>query len=157
MARVEFNLPDVGEGLADVEVLEWFVKVGDFIEENQPIADVETDKAVVTMPAPATGNVVELAAQPGERVNVGSLFVVIETEKEPALVSASETTTPAPATETSTNGKPQQAATSSKRVMASPVARKMARDLGIALEDIVGSGPKGAVSPPTMCNAMPIN
>jgi len=149
MARVEFNLPDVGEGLADVEVLEWFVKVGDFIEENQPIADVETDKAVVTMPAPATGNVVELAAQAGERVNVGSLFVVIETEKQPATVSTSEATTApladTPSTEAPTNGKPQ-AATSSNRVMASPVARKMARELGIALEDIVGSGSKGRIT-----------
>lgn len=149
MARVEFNLPDVGEGLADVEILEWFVKVGDFIEENQPIADVETDKAVVTMPAPATGKVVELAAQSGERVNVGSLLVVIETEKQPATVSTSEATTPPPAAtptaEAPTNGKPQ-AATSSKRVMASPVARKMARELGVALEDITGSGPKGRIT-----------
>ena len=150
MTRVEFKLPDVGEGLADVEVLEWFVKVGDFIEENQPIADVETDKAVVTMPAPATGKVVDLAAQPGERVNVGSLFVVIETEKQPATISpAPEATPPSPATtpaaKATTNSKPQ-AATSSKRVMASPVARKMAHDLGIALEDVAGSGPKGRIT-----------
>jgi 2-oxoisovalerate dehydrogenase E2 component (dihydrolipoyl transacylase) len=82
MARFEFKMPDVGEGLADVEVVAWFVKVGDLVEENQPIADVETDKAIVTMPAPATGRVIELAAKEGERVKVGAFLLAIETESE---------------------------------------------------------------------------
>jgi len=87
MARFEFNMPDVGEGLVDVELAEWLVSIGDTVEENQPIAEVETDKAFVTMPAPATGKIVELIVKEGERVKVGSLLLVMETEEEPIATS----------------------------------------------------------------------
>src|SRR5262245_57354348 len=90
MARFEFKMPDVGEGLADVEVVKWFVQIGDTVEENQPIADVETDKAIVTMPAPASGRVIELAAQEGERVKVGAFLLAIETGSEDAKTRSGE-------------------------------------------------------------------
>ena len=56
MPVVEFHLPDIGEGLAEVELVRWLVGVGDRVEENQPIADVESDKAIVTMPSPASAS-----------------------------------------------------------------------------------------------------
>lgn len=147
MARFEFNMPDVGEGLADVEVIEWFVKVGDVIKENEPIADVETDKAVVTMPAPATGQVVNLAAQVGERVAVGALFVVIETEEaaEPAAPAVETPAAPAPGHSQAGAGH-SPAPAPERAVMASPVARKMARELGLDLANVTGSGPRGRIT-----------
>ncbi|MCB0154086.1 MAG: 2-oxo acid dehydrogenase subunit E2, partial [Anaerolineae bacterium] len=129
MAKFEFKMPDVGEGLADVEIIEWFVKVGDVIKENDPIADVETDKAVVTMPAPATGQVVSLAAQVGERVAVGALFVVIETEEAAKPPAPAVETPAAPAPAQSQDGaghSPTPTPAPERAVMASPVARKMA-------------------------------
>jgi pyruvate dehydrogenase E2 component (dihydrolipoamide acetyltransferase) len=150
MARFEFNMPDVGEGLADVEIIEWFVEVGDTIEENQPIADVETDKAIVTMPAPATGKIVELAARVGERVKVGAVLLVIETDggAVPEPLSEVETASdPAAEAEVSDNGQAQANSSSTSRpVMASPVARKMAQEFGVNLEDVVGTGPRGRIT-----------
>ena len=73
MARFDYRLPDIGEGLADVEVVKWLVGVGDTARENDPIAEVETDKAVVTIPAPASGRVVALAVGEGERLKVGAV------------------------------------------------------------------------------------
>jgi pyruvate dehydrogenase E2 component (dihydrolipoamide acetyltransferase) len=137
MARFEFKMPDVGEGLADVEVIAWFVKVGDSVQENQPIADVETDKAIVTMPAPATGRVIELAAKEGERVKVGAFLLAIETGGEEAKDRRSEEA-----------GTRREAGDfqPSPPVLASPVARKLAQELGIVLEAVTGTGPKGRIN-----------
>lgn len=151
MARFEFKMPDVGEGLADVEVITWFVKIGDRVEENQPIADVETDKAIVTMPAPATGQVIELAAKEGERVKVGAFLLAIETGggeaktregddagtrgREEAKQSVAESSQP-----------PTSQPSNLSTVLASPVARKLAHDLGVKLEEVVGTGPRGRIN-----------
>lgn len=144
-------MPDVGEGLADVEVITWFVKIGDRVEENQPIADVETDKAIVTMPAPATGQVIELAAKEGERVKVGAFLLAIETGggeaktregddagtrgREEAKQSVAESSQP-----------PTSQPSNLSTVLASPVARKLAHDLGVKLEEVVGTGPRGRIN-----------
>ncbi|GAA5068164.1 dihydrolipoamide acetyltransferase family protein [Nocardia callitridis] len=72
---LEFRLPDLGEGLADAELVEWSVQVGDIVELNQPIVDVETAKAVVSVPSPFAGEVVELLAEPGETVEVGAVLI----------------------------------------------------------------------------------
>ena len=69
---VEFALPDVGEGIDAGEIIEWHVSAGDRVTEDQPLVDVQTDKAIVTIPCPATGVVVELCAAPGETVEVGT-------------------------------------------------------------------------------------
>ncbi|MBE7554941.1 MAG: 2-oxo acid dehydrogenase subunit E2 [Anaerolineales bacterium] len=151
MARFEFKMPDVGEGLADVEVIAWFVKVGDRVQENQPIADVETDKAIVTMPAPATGRVIELAAKEGERVKVGAFLLAIETGDEEAKDRGGEQAgMRREADYFQPSGPPaSQPPTPSPQppsVLASPVARKLAHDLGIALEEVTGTGPKGRIN-----------
>jgi 2-oxoisovalerate dehydrogenase E2 component (dihydrolipoyl transacylase) len=80
MARFEFKLPDIGEGIAEAEIVAWHVKVGDEIAEDQQIADMMTDKATVEMESPVAGKVVELAGQVGDQVPIGSVLAVIETE-----------------------------------------------------------------------------
>src|SRR5436305_12237275 len=80
MARYEFKLPDIGEGIAEAEIVAWHVKVGDTIGEDQQIADMMTDKATVEMESPVSGKVLELAGEVGEQVPIGSVLAVIETE-----------------------------------------------------------------------------
>src|ERR1700741_414986 len=80
MARYEFKLPDIGEGIAEAEIVAWHVKVGDTIAEDQQIADMMTDKATVEMESPVAGKVLELAGDVGDQVPIGSVLAVIETE-----------------------------------------------------------------------------
>jgi 2-oxoisovalerate dehydrogenase E2 component (dihydrolipoyl transacylase) len=80
MARYEFKLPDIGEGIAEAEIVAWHVKVGDTIGEDQQIADMMTDKATVEMESPVAGKVLELAGEVGDQVPIGSVLAVIETD-----------------------------------------------------------------------------
>ncbi|HCS07333.1 MAG TPA: branched-chain alpha-keto acid dehydrogenase subunit E2, partial [Pseudomonas sp.] len=74
------KMPDIGEGIAQVELVEWFVKVGDMVSEDQVVADVMTDKATVDIPSPVAGKVLALGGQPGEVMAVGSELIRIEVE-----------------------------------------------------------------------------
>ena len=150
MARLEFRMPDVGEGLAEAEVLKWLVKVGERVAENDPVAEVETDKAVVTMPAPATGTMAELTVSEGERVKVGSLLFVMDLDG-----TATSTTAGAPEKEVEAvvsragpapRGTGQAGEGASARVLAAPVVRKLAEAKGIDLESVPGSGPRGRIT-----------
>ena len=80
MPRFTFNLPDIGEGIAEAEIVAWHVKPGDRIEEDQQIADMMTDKATVEMESPVSGTVLEVAGAEGDVIAIGSMLVVIETE-----------------------------------------------------------------------------
>src|SRR3954466_6751725 len=80
MARYEFKLPDIGEGIAEAEIVAWHVKIGDTIAEDQQIADMMTDKATVEMESPVAGKVIELAGEVGDQIPIGSVLAVIETE-----------------------------------------------------------------------------
>ena len=82
MARFEFKLPDIGEGVAEAEIVAWHVKPGDKVEEDQPLADVMTDKATVAMEAPVSGRVVELGGAAGDLIAIGSVLAVIETASD---------------------------------------------------------------------------
>ncbi|MBS0481009.1 MAG: 2-oxo acid dehydrogenase subunit E2 [Proteobacteria bacterium] len=82
MGKFTFNLPDIGEGIAEAEIVAWHVKVGDRIEEDGKIADVMTDKATVEMESPVTGTVIQVAGAEGDMIAIGSPLVVIETEGE---------------------------------------------------------------------------
>jgi 2-oxoisovalerate dehydrogenase E2 component (dihydrolipoyl transacylase) len=86
MARYEFKLPDIGEGIAEAEIVAWHVKLGDQVEEDQQLADMMTDKATVEMETPVAGKVVELAGEVGDMLAIGSVLAVIETEDEAAAV-----------------------------------------------------------------------
>jgi 2-oxoisovalerate dehydrogenase E2 component (dihydrolipoyl transacylase) len=80
VARFEFKLPDIGEGIAEAEIVQWHVKVGDRIEEDQQLADMMTDKATVEMESPVAGTIMEIAGEVGDQIAIGSVLVVIETE-----------------------------------------------------------------------------
>jgi 2-oxoisovalerate dehydrogenase E2 component (dihydrolipoyl transacylase) len=82
MARYEFKLPDIGEGIAEAEIVAWHVKVGDQVSEDQQLADMMTDKATVEMESPVAGKVVQLAGEVGDQIPIGSVLVVFETEGE---------------------------------------------------------------------------
>ena len=84
MARYEFKLPDIGEGIAEAEIVAWHVKVGDTVGEDQQLADMMTDKATVEMESPVAGKVLEVAGEVGDMIAIGSVLVVIETEGEAA-------------------------------------------------------------------------
>jgi 2-oxoisovalerate dehydrogenase E2 component (dihydrolipoyl transacylase) len=91
MARYEFKLPDIGEGIAEAEIVQWHIKVGDQVSEDQQLADMMTDKATVEMESPVAGTVVALAGEVGDQIPIGSVLVVFETE---AGAGASEAAAP---------------------------------------------------------------
>ncbi|MFJ4153830.1 dihydrolipoamide acetyltransferase family protein [Pseudomonas sp. NPDC089752] len=156
------KMPDIGEGIAQVELVEWFVKVGDVIAEDQVVADVMTDKATVEIPSPVSGKVLALGGQPGEVMAVGSELIRIEVEgsgnhvdvphakpveapvaarpapqaeAQPAAYQAPAGHEPAPIV-------PRQA---DEKPLASPAVRKRALDAGIELRYVHGSGPAGRI------------
>ena len=87
MARFEFRLPDIGEGIAEAEIVAWHVKFGDRVSEDQGVADMMTDKATVEMESPVTGIVLEVAGAEGDLIPIGSTLMVIEVEGEGESVS----------------------------------------------------------------------
>lgn len=166
MGRYVFKLPDVGEGTAEAAIAQWHVAVGDRIEEDQPLVDLETDKAIVEIPAPASGTVVSIHGAVGEKVAVGSELVVIETgslsEAAPAQVSAAVAAASQSDMAIATKGENEHAVeselkaekepnartelkASSATALASPAVRKRARELGIELHAIPGTGAGGRV------------
>src|SRR3954470_14143747 len=82
MARYSFKLPDIGEGIAEAEIVAWHVKVGDVVEEDAALCDMMTDKAKVEMTAPVAGTIVEVAGEVGDQIAIGSILAVFETEGE---------------------------------------------------------------------------
>ena len=142
MARFEFKLPDIGEGLAEAEVAKWLVRVGDRVVEDQPVLEMMTDKAAVEIPAPGAGVVVEQRAAEGDVVKIGAVLYVLETDASigGAPVPASDAKT----VETHDAAAPSPAEGSS--VLAPPAVRKLARELGVDLTQVRGSGPGGRIS-----------
>ena len=140
----EFKLPDVGEGVAEGELLEWHVDVGDTVTEDQVVAEVETDKAVVDVPAPVNGTVRELLAEPGDVVPVGEVIITFDVEGE-APTGASDSEQDATA-ETETEAAESSANGQGGRVFAAPSARRLARELGVDIAAVDGSGPGGRVT-----------
>ncbi len=160
------KMPDIGEGIAEVELSVWHVKVGDMVVEDQVLADVMTDKAMVDIPSPVHGKVIALGGQPGEVMAVGSVLISIEVEgagnvKESTQQAAAVKEAPiaAPKVEAVVESKPVAAATprpavcqgpmvareANERPLASPAVRKHALDLGIQLRLVRGTGPAGRV------------
>ncbi|MGZ0718294.1 dihydrolipoamide acetyltransferase family protein [Pseudomonas palleroniana] len=156
------KMPDIGEGIAEVELSVWHVKVGDLVVEDQVLADVMTDKAMVDIPSPVHGKVISLGGEPGEVMAVGSILISIEVEgagnakdapaaAEPvkAAPAAVVEAKPAPAVvETRAAAKPAVAPVAreaGERPLASPAVRKHALDAGIQLRLVQGTGPAGRI------------
>jgi 2-oxoisovalerate dehydrogenase E2 component (dihydrolipoyl transacylase) len=158
MGLYVFKLPDVGEGTAEAEVVAWRVGVGDLIDEDAPLVDVMTDKATVEITSPVRGKVLSFAAQPGELAAVGAPLVEIETEGE-EVEEIAEKVEAAPPPPPSTvpieepksspaGGSPREAGEGGPRAepLAAPAVRKRAKELGVDLASIKGSGPGGRVT-----------
>src|SRR5215217_2888794 len=90
MARFEFKLPDIGEGIAEAEIVAWHVKIGDRVEEDQQLADMMTDKATVEMESPVAGKVLEVAGEVGDQIPIGSVLIVFETDGAAEALAASD-------------------------------------------------------------------
>ena len=88
MSVYQFKLPDIGEGIAEAEIVAWHVKVGDEIAEDQQIADLMTDKATVEMESPVAGKVLEVAGEVGDQIPIGSVLIVLETAGDGAAAAA---------------------------------------------------------------------
>ncbi|MEP7112311.1 MAG: dihydrolipoamide acetyltransferase family protein [Ilumatobacteraceae bacterium] len=153
MAEFDFRMPDVGEGLSEAEIVEWLVAVGDLVNEDQPVVVVQTDKAVVDIPAPTTGRLVAQSAAVGDIVPIGAtLFRLDAAGNVPDLGGHAHSTTSRP---TSTAIPVQIVATSgpTSRPKASPATRKRALDLNVALADVIGTGPGGRITTPDVESA----
>ncbi|MGE5952263.1 MAG: dihydrolipoamide acetyltransferase family protein [Qipengyuania vulgaris] len=97
MAKFIFNMPDIGEGIAEAEIVQWHKKVGDMVREDEEFVDMMTDKATVPMESPVDGKILEIAGEEGDMVSIGSMLVVIEVEGEVPEDVAEEAAAPAPA------------------------------------------------------------
>lgn len=164
MTRHVMRLPDLGEGTVSAEVIAWKVKSGDVVREDSPLVEMSTDKAVVEVPSPVSGQVVSVTGQPGDVIAVGAELAVFEIEAKTAAPATSAPAAPAPKTtpakappavtaaaspassaKSSTQASVAGAVVSSSRVMASPATRRRAFEAGIDLATVSGSGPQGRV------------
>ena len=167
MGNFVFKLPDIGEGVVEGEVVQWHVSVGDSVSEDDPIVDVMTDKATVTIPSPVSGVISSLSGDVGDMIAVGSSLMEIDSEGEGGAPAAEDTEeqepvsdpdppkvpepTPAPkAPEPAPAPKapepaPSEIHTQTGRVLASPAVRKRARENDVDLSNVRGSGPAGRI------------
>jgi 2-oxoglutarate dehydrogenase complex dihydrolipoamide succinyltransferase (E2) component len=142
----EFKLPDLGEGISEGEVLKWMANVGDQIKEDQPLVEVMTDKVNVQIPAPRSGKVLQILAKEGEVAKVGQTLMVIDdgSKSGAAAAPAPTPTSPFPARATTAPSAPPSS--SPLGVLATPATRRLARELGVDIGGIRGSGPQGRVT-----------
>ena len=154
----EVKLPDIGEGIAEGEIVRWLVKPGEAVREDQPLVEVMTDKASVEIPSPRTGVIATLHAAEGQVVPVGSVIISITVAGDGAPAPAAPTAdadadtarwndeggaTPAASTRAIATPPPGAPA---GRAQASPAVRQLAKQLGVALEGLAGTGPGGAIT-----------
>ncbi|HSR53755.1 MAG TPA: dihydrolipoamide acetyltransferase family protein [Acidobacteriota bacterium] len=168
----EFKLPDIGEGVVEGEIVEWLVKEGDFLEEDQPMVEVMTDKATVELPSPRAGKVLECKGEAGDVIEVGEVLIVIEEADEGEAPKAEETPQDKPRQESiSASSLPDEPPEAEPRqveprpvkkvqpapvvsaddkprrkALATPAVRRVARERGIDIQQVDGSGPGGRVT-----------
>ena len=162
---LEFRFPDVGEGIAQGEIVRWLVAQGDRVKADQPLVEVETDKAVVEIPAPRAGTILRLPVAAGETIQVGEILAVIgeadgsEAGAAPQPEAASVVgrldaktmdLPPEPVA-----AQPEDDALADRRVLAIPSVRKLARDLGVDLSRVAPSGPRGRIRREDVLRAAP--
>jgi 2-oxoisovalerate dehydrogenase E2 component (dihydrolipoyl transacylase) len=167
MSEYTFKMPDLGEGTVEAEIVAWHTEPGDTVAEDQIIVEVMTDKAAVEVPAPVSGRVLSIRGAPGDKIAVGSPLIVFETApaataaaaSPPAASPTQSASAPAarPATQTPLAAAPVTAASAAPgdvsaraapvggRIMTSPANRRRAREAGIDLATVAGSGPGGRI------------
>ncbi|MFB6253635.1 MAG: dihydrolipoamide acetyltransferase family protein [Halobacteriaceae archaeon] len=145
----DFELPDVGEGVAEGEIVSWLVEEGDTVEEDQVVAEVETDKALVDVPSPYNGTVKEIHYDEGDIVDVGSVIISFEVEGEPEEEVETEEMEDEPKEEEKEEEEEvaeKSTETPTGRTFAPPRVRQLARELDVDIDEISGSGPSGRVT-----------
>ena len=155
-----FNLPDIGEGIAEAEIVAWHVKVGDRISEDQPLADMMTDKATVEMESPVAGIVTKVAGEAGDVIAIGSMLVEIETATDVSQVESTVQVDAVATVEDELPHAPEPVATEPEvvqerlavvpaqslsisadhKITASPAVRQRAKELGVELTDVKAAG-----------------
>lgn len=150
MSQFVFKMPDLGEGTVEAEIVAWHTQPGALVTEDQVIVEVMTDKAAVEVPAPVSGRVLSVTGAPGDKVAVGSPLIVFETAPATAPAPAAApaaATVPTPATAPAAAEVPDAALEAGRagRVMTSPANRRRAREAGIDLSSVAGSGPGGRI------------
>ena len=153
MSAFEFKLPDVGEGLSEGEIVRWHVAPGERVGVHESLVDVQTDKAIVEIPAPVSGVLTRLGGNPGDVLAVGATLAVIDSDETPAGPSlrAGEAGGGEAAPAAGTPDSPSDAsggagAPRPGRVRASPAVRKLARERGVELGTVTGSGGRGQIT-----------
>jgi pyruvate dehydrogenase E2 component (dihydrolipoamide acetyltransferase) len=134
----EFRLPDVGEGLAEAEIVRWLVQPGERVKLDDPLLEIETDKAIVEVPSPVAGTVVSYGGAPGDTLHVGEILAIIDGQDATSPVGAV-----APESPQAGNG---MTPSPTRRPLATPAVRKLARDLGVDLAKVEASGAGGRIS-----------
>ena len=147
----EFRFPDIGEGIVEGEIIRWLVKEGEYIDENQPIVEIMTDKATVEIPSPVKGKIAKRIGKDGEIIEVGAILVVIEENKEgvkpPGHHRAHTQSKKAQSGQMKVRSTPRDKSRTAKDpVLAMPAVRRLARQMGIDLSEIQGSGRGGRVT-----------
>jgi pyruvate/2-oxoglutarate dehydrogenase complex dihydrolipoamide acyltransferase (E2) component len=150
----EFRLPDLGEGMAEVEVISWHVSEGDDVTLDQPLLTVETDKLITDLPSPVAGRILELRAALGDKVPVGQTLLLIDAAGtlEAPSTNGMEQTVGAMASPSSAESSPPAAVPTGAppprraRVRAAPAVRKLAVDLGVDLAGLSGTGPERRIT-----------
>jgi 2-oxoisovalerate dehydrogenase E2 component (dihydrolipoyl transacylase) len=154
MSEYIFKLPDLGEGMVESEIGEWFIKVGDQVAEEDIVGSMMTDKAAVELSSPVSGKVIQLGGEPGDMVAVGAALVTFETESVggpsgPIPADVGGPSGPIAADVGGPSGPIAAEAaptTIQTRVMTSPAIRRRAKEAGVDLTTVVGTGAGGRVS-----------
>ncbi|EFC81433.1 dihydrolipoamide acetyltransferase family protein [Parafrankia sp. EUN1f] len=149
MNEVVFRLPDVGEGLAEAEVVEWLAGVGDAVRADQPVVTIETAKAQVELPSPVDGVMLSLGGGPGDVIPVGEPLFVVATDGGAAAGHIGTGASTDDGGDSSGGGRPPAPAPEpgpSHRVLAAPSTRRLAVELGVDLRGLAGTGPNGRVT-----------
>ena len=154
MVKHVFKLPDVGEGVVEGEIVKWNVKPGDTVKEDEPLVEIMTDKATVSIPSTVNGKVVSTTGTPGDMIPVGAELIVFEVEgdgtPEPVPEPAPEPTPePTPVAQPVSRPAPPVSApvqSSGTKPLASPAVRRRAREAGVDLAQVPGTGPAGRIS-----------
>ncbi len=137
-------LPDIGEGVSEGEILKWMVKEGDQVKEDQPLVEVMTDKVNVQIPAPRSGRVSQILVKEGDLAKVGQTIMVIDDGSGGASQPTASPGVPAPVQPAPAQQAPSTQAPSG--ILAAPATRRLARELGVDISSVRGSGPQGRVT-----------